>query len=69
MPFNMGQAVGYLMLDTSGFTSGFKTAQGSLNQFMNQSNDAETRMKGLGTAAAAAGATDVKGCCYFWCDW
>ena len=61
MPFNMGQAVGYLMLDTSGFTSGFKTAQGSLNQFMNQSNDAETRMKGLGTAATAAGATMTKG--------
>ena len=61
MPFNMGQAVGYLMLDTSGFTSGFQTAQSSIKQFMNQSNDAETRMKGLGTAATAAGATMTKG--------
>lgn len=60
MAFNMGQAVGYLMLDTSGFTSGLGQARTAMKQFTNESNSTETRMKGLGTAASAAGATMTK---------
>lgn len=60
MSFNMGQAVGYLMLDTTGFTSGLTRARTAMGQFLNDSNSAETRMKGLGTAATAAGTTMTK---------
>ena len=59
--FNMGQAVGYLMLDTSGFTSGLGTARSAMKQFTNEENTAETRMKGLGTAASATGTAMTKG--------
>ena len=59
--FNMGQAVGYLMLDTSGFTSGLGTARSAMKQFTNEENTVETRMKGLGTAASATGTAMTKG--------
>lgn len=59
--FNMGQAVGYLMLDTSGFTSGLGTARSAMKQFTSEEGTAETRMKGLGTAASATGTAMTKG--------
>ena len=60
MPFNMGQAVGYLMLDTSGFTSGFQTAKSSLQQFMDSSSTAQDQVKALGNTFTSAGATMTK---------
>lgn len=59
--FNLGQATGYLMLDTSRFTSGFQTARTSLQQFMDSSGTAQNRVKALGTAFTSAGATMTKG--------
>jgi len=58
--FNLGQAVGYLLLDTSGFTSGFQTARTSLKQFMDSSSTAQNRVKALGNAFTSAGATMTK---------
>lgn len=60
MSFNLGRAVGYLMLDTSGFTSGFSTARRSMQQFMDQSNTLAGRTKSLGTAFTTAGSTLTK---------
>lgn len=59
--FNLGQATGYLMLDTSRFTSGFQTARTSLQQFMDSSGTAQNRVTALGTAFTSAGATMTKG--------
>ena len=59
--FNLGQAVGYLLLDTSGFTSGFQTAKSSLQQFMDSSGTAQNRVEALGTSFTSAGATMTKG--------
>lgn len=59
--FNLGQATGYLILDTSRFTSGFQTARTSLQQFMDSSGIAQNRVKALGTAFTSAGATMTKG--------
>lgn len=61
MAFNMGQAIGYLMLDTTGFTTGLGTAKAAMGAFFTQSNSMDTRMKGLGTAATIAGTTLTKG--------
>lgn len=58
--FNLGQAIGYLLLDTSGFTSGFQTAKSSLKQFMDSSGTAQDRVKALGNAFTSAGATMTK---------
>lgn len=58
--FNLGQAIGYLLLDTSGFTSGFQTARSSLRQFMDSSGTAQNRVKALGNAFTSAGATMTK---------
>lgn len=58
--FNLGQAIGYLLLDTSGFTSGFQTAKSSLQQFMDSSGKAQDRVKALGSAFTSAGATMTK---------
>lgn len=58
--FNLGQAIGYLLLDTSGFTSGFQTARTSLKQFMDSSGKAQNRVKALGNTFTSAGATMTK---------
>lgn len=58
--FNLGQAIGYLLLDTSGFTSGFQTAKTSLQQFMDSENTAQGRLKALGSAFTSVGATMTK---------
>ena len=58
--FNLGQAIGYLLLDTSGFTSGFQTARSSLQQFMDSTGTAQDRVKALGNAFTSAGATMTK---------
>lgn len=58
--FNLGKAIGYLLLDTSGFTSGFQTAKSSLQQFMDKSGSAQDRVEALGSAFTSAGATMTK---------
>lgn len=58
--FNLGQAIGYLLLDTSGFTSGFQTARTSLQQFMDKSGSVQDSVKALGNSFTSAGATMTK---------
>lgn len=58
--FDLGRAVGYLILDTSGFTSGFMAAKRDLNTFMDSTQSAQTRMGALGGAFKSAGATMTK---------
>lgn len=57
MAFNAGQAVGYLDLDTSGFTKGLKSAYKELETFNDKSKDFETRTKALGNAFTSAGSS------------
>lgn len=52
---DLGSAVGYLMLDSSGFTSGFGKAEQSLNAFMDKSNTMGDRLSGLGSAMSNIG--------------
>lgn len=59
--FDLGRAVGYLLLDTSGFTAGFQTAGAQIKTFMNNTNPVETRVGALGGAFTSAGATMTKG--------
>lgn len=59
--FDLGRAVGYLLLDTSGFTAGFQTAGAQIKTFMNNTNPVETRVEALGGAFTSAGATMTKG--------
>lgn len=60
MAINLGSAVGYLMLDSSGFTGGLKTAQQYWKGFLDNTNSAETRISSLGSAFTAAGTTMTK---------
>lgn len=60
MAVNLGQAIGYLDLDTSKFNTGFKSAWTSMQTFMNQSNSATTRIQALGSAMGAVGSTLTK---------
>lgn len=55
MSVNVGTAVGYLDLDTSKFKAGLKTAQSSLSEFTNQSNNAGTRFEALGSSLKTVG--------------
>lgn len=55
--FDLGSAVGYLMLDSSGFVSGFGRAQSSMEDFFNTSNSLSDRLGGLSTAMTSAGST------------
>lgn len=44
---DLGTAVGYLMLDTSGFRTGFSQANTYLRNFLDRSNDLSTRLSSL----------------------
>lgn len=57
MAVNLGQAVGYLDLDTSKFSRGFKTAWSDMQTFMDKTQTASTRVQALGSAMGAAGRT------------
>ena len=57
MSINVGAAVGYLDLDASKFKTGLKTAQSSLSEFTNQSNNAGTRFEALGSSLKTVGST------------
>lgn len=57
---DLGTAVGYLMLDTSGFTSGFSEAQAGVETFRDTTLSAQDRISGLGSAMSAIGGTLTK---------
>lgn len=60
MAFDVGTAVGYLDLDTSGFKKGFKTALDDLETFSNKSNSMGDRVYALGSAFQSAGSSMTK---------
>lgn len=57
---NAGQAVGYLDLDTSGFTKGFKSAKSDLKAFQSDTATAQDKTVALGSAMAGVGSTLTK---------
>lgn len=52
---NLGSAVGYLLLDTTGFTEGMKGALSQLNVFKKEGATITDKMTGLGSAFTSAG--------------
>lgn len=60
MSINVGQAIGYLDLDTSGFQRGFKSALQDLRAFNNNSATATTKLGALGSAFQSAGSSMTK---------
>lgn len=57
---DLGTAVGYLMLDSSGFTGGFTSANKSMKTFFDSSSSVQDRVKGLGSAFDSVGGTLTK---------
>lgn len=60
MSINVGQAVGYLDLDTSGFQRGFKSALQDLKGFMDKTATLKSRLDSLGSAAHDVGSSLTK---------
>lgn len=60
MSISVGQAVGYLDLDTSGFQRGFKSALQDLRTFNDNSATATTKLGALGSAFQSAGSAMTK---------
>lgn len=60
MSINVGQAIGYLDLDTSGFQRGFKSALQDLRAFNDNSATATTKLGALGSAFQSAGSSMTK---------
>ena len=60
MSINIGTAVGYLDLDANKFKNALKSAQSSLSDFANKSNDASTRFKSLGSSLNEVGSVISK---------
>ena len=60
MSVNVGEAVGYLDLDTSGFTKGFKSALQELQAFKNSASSMGDKVTALGSAMTKAGSTMTK---------
>lgn len=52
---DLGTAIGYLMLDTSGFTEGFEKAQKDLDSFKDKSKGAAGHIVGIGSALSDVG--------------
>lgn len=57
MAFDVGTAVGYLDLDTSGLQRGFKTALSDIEAFGDRTNSASQRTYALGSAMTSVGST------------
>lgn len=57
---DVGTAVGYLMLDTSGFQSGFKSALADLQTFRDESATAADKFSAAGAAMSAVGGSLTK---------
>lgn len=60
MSVDVGKAIGYLDLDTSGFKRGFKSALQDLRAFNDDSASATTKMGALGSAFTSAGSSLTK---------
>lgn len=60
MSFNVGQAVGYLDLDTSGFNRGFKSALQDLKIFQDQSASVMGKVGAIGSAMTNVGSSMTK---------
>lgn len=60
MSINVGQAIGYLELDTSGFQRGFKSALQDLRAFNDNSATATTKLGALGSAFQSVGSSMTK---------
>lgn len=52
---NVGQAVGYLLLDTTGFTDGLKQASNHLKVFQDDTATASDKFAGVGAALTSSG--------------
>lgn len=61
MSVNMGQAVGYLDLDTSKFKTGFKSALADLKTFQSQTTTSKDKLAAFSSAATSAGKSLTKG--------
>lgn len=57
---DVGTAVGYLMLDTKGFQSGFKSALADLQTFRDESSTAADKFSAAGSAMSAVGGSLTK---------
>lgn len=53
--FNLGSAVGYLLLDTTNFKTGFKSALGDLEVFGDKTATAQDKLAGLQSAFTGSG--------------
>lgn len=60
MSISVGQAIGYLDLDTSGFQRGFKSALQDLRAFNDNSATATTKVGALGSAFQSVGSSMTK---------
>lgn len=60
MAFDVGTAIGYLDLDTSGFKKGFKSAMGELETFNSKTSTASQKTTALGSAMTSVGSTLTK---------
>lgn len=61
MPFDMGTAVGYLDLDTKGFTGGLKRAQEQLKTFTDNTSTTSQKWSALGSTLTTIGGGLAKG--------
>lgn len=57
---DIGSAVGYLLLDTTGFQKGFKSAFSDMKSFMDKSNKLADRTAALGSTMAKTGSALTK---------
>lgn len=57
---DVGSAVGYLLLDTSGFQSGFRSAMNDLKTFQSESATAADKFSALGSSLTSVGGTLTK---------
>ena len=60
MALNLGSAVAYLELDSSGFTKGFKSAAKELDVFNKKSSTFSSKLKGVSKAVGTVGSTLTK---------
>ena len=60
MSVNMGQAVGYLDLDTSKFKKGLRSALGDLKTFQSETATSKDKLSSLSSAASTAGKSLTK---------
>ena len=61
MAIDVGTAIGYLDLDTSGFENGFKTALSDLKVFQDNSASIGDKMSALGSSFTSAGTSLLTG--------